>query len=537
MDPGTQAERSRMPEQLVITGGTGGKSSHVAGTHTEARGLAATAVAQAVYPVAPRVLWVSAHSEQPRRLAVRCPGVLFDSAADLEAAEALLSRRGYALLCLDLDGHAGAAGLDGSASLALAARWQRAGCQLLLLSKSPTVEMLLAALRLGVVDVLRIDSELPRLLQRLRALSELPAQAHEQNLRLAPKEEGSRTLRVGGVVTCEPVMRRVLALLRDLSQSDAPVLIQGESGSGKSRLVRLLHELSSRHSRQLLTLSCVGLSASRLSEVVQRSGHVGALLSPPASSKPWSPEAAWAAGGMLVLDEVTALDAAAQAELLRTLHLLPELSSCTKRGPRLRLCATASDDLANMVRLGRFRADLYHRLVAGRVELPPLRSRREDLPLLIAEFWSELCERYGRTAPQLHPEVMRLLVHHPWPGNLRELQQVLELLLLRARTELVTARDLDGLLTAVTCPPRIEIPIGSTLEAAERVVILQTLAAQGGNKAETAALLCISRRTLYDKLNRYQEACVETPEPRPTKPRRSTLLPHLESASSLSSQL
>jgi DNA-binding NtrC family response regulator len=322
---------------------------------------------------------------------------------------------------------------------------------------------------------------------------------------------------LGGVRARSTVMHRLFGHIRDIAQSDAAVLILGESGVGKERLGRTLHEASQRRSRKLVVLVCTGMSVARLRSAlygeepvalfkrVGRLGDSGVLGTAERPGPRISGALAQASGGTLLLDDVAALAPDTQSELLHALNSEPSLQrEPARRGPRVRLLATTTEDIAKLVRLGRFRPDLYHRLAAARLEVPPLRERREDVPLLAEELLATAAIRHQRTPPSLHAEVLALLNAYPWPGNVRELADVMELALLRSRGPVLQASELAGLLYSVPVLPRVEIPLGWTLAAAEREVILQTLAAHSGNRQETADTLAISRRTLYEKLARYK---------------------------------
>lgn len=330
--------------------------------------------------------------------------------------------------------------------------------------------------------------------------------------------EGAQLQTLGVLRSICPAMHRLFGHVRDVAQSDAAVLFLGESGVGKELLARTLHELSPRRGRRLVVLVCTGLSAARLTAALYGEEPAAILKRPtrlPEAEGPAqgrgavggrpSGALAQASGGTLLLDDVAALDPAGQSELLRAVNSEPSLQRFpSRRGPRLRLLSTSTEDLAKLVRLGRFRPDLYHRLAAARLEVPPLRERRGDIGLLAGELLAAAAAHHHRALPTLHPEALALLAGYPFPGNVRELRDVMELALLHGRGPVLRAAELVDLLYAVPVPPRVEIPLGWTLAAAEREVILQTLAAHGGNRQETADTLAISRRTLYEKLARYK---------------------------------
>lgn len=330
--------------------------------------------------------------------------------------------------------------------------------------------------------------------------------------------EGAPLQTLGVLRSVCPSIHRLFGHVRDVAQSDAAVLFLGESGVGKELLARTLHELSPRRGRRLVVLVCTGLSAARLTTALYGEEPAAILKRPArlpetegstedrrAAGGRLSGALTQASGGTLLLDDVAALDAEGQSELLRAVNSEPSLQRFpSRRGPRLRLLSTSTEDIAKLVRLGRFRPDLYHRLAAARLEVPPLRERRGDVALLAGELLAAAAAQHRRPLPTLHPEALALLAGYPFPGNLRELRDVMELALLHSRGPVLRAAELVDLLYAVPVPPRVEIPLGWTLAAAEREVILQTLAAHSGNRQETADTLAISRRTLYEKLARYK---------------------------------
>jgi DNA-binding NtrC family response regulator len=208
-----------------------------------------------------------------------------------------------------------------------------------------------------------------------------------------------------------------------------------------------------------------------------------------------------------VLQDVASLEAPAQATLLRLLSPYPSLilpRHRSRRATSLRLISLSQVDVASLVRQGRFRQDLFYRLAVVRLQLPSLRDRRADLPLLADPVLQRIATAYGYPTPTLDAQAWLLLRGYAWPGNLGEFAQVLEQAVLRARgRSSLTAGDFDGLLDRVCAPAPIELPVGITLAEAEREVILRTLAARGGNRTLAAETLQISRRTLYERIARY----------------------------------
>lgn len=288
---------------------------------------------------------------------------------------------------------------------------------------------------------------------------------------------------------------RVLTELGHVAPSDAPVLLWGEPGVGKEHAARRLHTLSPCRERPFVVLRCAGLSAEALgSELYGPNPGRSALLNPVGLEA--------ARGGTLLLDGVDELGLMAQTVLLLALHALRPPSTSPRRLPPPRLVTSSTEDLRERVRRGRFRRDLYHRLAVVRLHLPPLRERREDLAPLIAELLAEH-EAQGLPSFTLAPDAEELLRSYLWPGNVRELAAVLTQVAWRAHSGVIHARDLGDLLEADVQTGFIQVPRGSTLEAAERLILEETLAALVGNKKRTAEVLGITRRTLYLKLARY----------------------------------
>ena len=292
--------------------------------------------------------------------------------------------------------------------------------------------------------------------------------------------------------------KHVLTELGHVAPSDAPVLLWGEPGVGKEHAARRLHALSPRRERPIVVLRCAGLSAEALgSELYGPNPDLSVLRSPVGLEQ--------ARGGTLLLDGVDELGGIAQTVLLLSLQALRPASASPGQLPPPRLITSATEDLREQVRRGRFRRDLYHRLAVVRILLPPLRQRREDLAPLIAELLAEHAAQ-GFPSFTLAPDAEEVLRSYLWPGNVRELAAVLTQAGWRARSGVVHACDLHDLLEGDGQKGFIQVPRGSTLEAAERLILEETLAALAGNKKRTAEVLGITRRTLYLKLARYSSS-------------------------------
>lgn len=278
-------------------------------------------------------------------------------------------------------------------------------------------------------------------------------------------------------------MRRFLSELRNVAQSEAPVLIWGEPGVGKERAAQALHALSPRRDQPFSVVRCLGLDGASLRDTLE-------------------PILVTGGGGSLLLDGIESLDTAAQVELLRALYRLPAWNAPLPRGrPAPRLISNAAMALDSLVRRGRLRRDLYHRLAVVRLHFPPLRTRDQDLPVLAADLLAA-CAGEDAPSPILEEDALAVLCSYSWPGNVRELAAVLTQAAWRVRAGRLRAADLGGLLDPAATGAAVQIPLGTPLQSAVQTLIEATLAAYGHNKKQTAEALGISRRTLYLKLGR-----------------------------------
>ena len=311
----------------------------------------------------------------------------------------------------------------------------------------------------------------------------------------------SRDLRAEYTMIGEsPAMRRVFEFLERASPVDSSILILGESGTGKELVARAVHASSRRALGPFEVVNCAALAESLVES--ELFGHVKGAYTGATADRPGRFELA--DGGTIFLDEIGELPDRIQTKLLRVL----EQGECCRVGDSrvrhvdVRVIAATNRDLDREVAAGRFRRDLYYRLNVLRVELPPLRERGDDLWLLIDHYSAYYARKCGRASLTLSPEVRELFRAYPWPGNVRQLRNVLERLAVLVPAEPITERDLPpGLLAA---PAGVsEARAGATLEEVEREHILRVLASVNGNKKRAAEILGIDRSTLYAKLKAY----------------------------------
>jgi DNA-binding NtrC family response regulator len=297
-----------------------------------------------------------------------------------------------------------------------------------------------------------------------------------------------------------PGMREAVSLAERVSSTDANVLITGESGVGKDLLASFIHSKSRRAAQPLVKIDCATLPGELLEAELfgyERGAFTGAI-----DARAGRLEAAQK--GTIVLDELAHLSTDAQAKLLRVI----ESRQFERLGGRktikldARLLALTNVDLDTAVQAGRFREDLFYRLNVIRIRVPPLRERKDDLSKLIEHFLKHYAAKHGRSVQRVSPEAKAILAAYNYPGNARELANILERAVIVAAGKRLEEADLPaGLKAALSAEERKARP--QSLAQLEAAYIAETLAATGGNKTQCARILGISRKNLYEKLARY----------------------------------
>lgn len=299
-------------------------------------------------------------------------------------------------------------------------------------------------------------------------------------------------------------MQEVLGTISKVADSSVPVLIQGETGTGKSLLASHIHGISSRRDLPFLTIDCGALPETLLES--ELFGHVkGAFTGAQFSRRGLLEEAQ---GGTVFLDEIGELTSATQVKLLRAIQER-EIRPVGGNKPitvDVRFITATNRNLQEDVASGRFREDLFYRLAVIPIFLPPLRERLTDLILFVGHFVEKFNVRYGKSISGVSPAAMQLLFQQPWKGNIRELENVLERAVLLADQDLLTP-DILGLHFSSTdkrdTSSAASVSLQQAVQSAERRAIQQALVITNGNRTQAATLLGIGRRTLYDKLDEY----------------------------------
>jgi DNA-binding NtrC family response regulator len=305
-----------------------------------------------------------------------------------------------------------------------------------------------------------------------------------------------------GLIGRDPAMREIFKLIGRVAPTDATVLVTGESGTGKELVARAIHQHSRRAHRPLIVVNCAAIPEALLESELfgyERGAFTGAV-----QSKPGRLEAA--DGGSLFLDEIGELAPQLQVKLLRVLQerSFERLGGKQPIRADFRLIAATNQNLKSLIEQGRFREDLFYRLNVVRIEVPPLRARRNDIPVLAAHFLKNVVTNPVRRIPELSEGAMRILMSYDFPGNVRELENVIHRVAVLVSGSVIEAEDVRRTLEAGDAPgavPRasdlLEMPFRDARRALERTLIERALRRAGGNKAEAARILGIRRQRLY----------------------------------------
>ena len=302
------------------------------------------------------------------------------------------------------------------------------------------------------------------------------------------------------LVTQSPAMQRVAELVERVAATGANVLVLGESGTGKDFIARLIHEISPRRDRPFVKIDCAALPEELLES--ELFGYEKGAFTGATESKPGRFEAA--DGGTLVLDEIASLSPSSQAKLLRVI----EERSFERLGGKqvvridVRIIALANVDMKEAVRARAFRDDLYYRLAVVTLELPRLVDRADDIPSLSEQFVRQFTARSGRAGIHLSAEALALLMNYDFPGNVRELRNIIEIAVLSANREVIEPEQLPDYFRSAArlMQSRTHKP---SLAELESVYIREVLEYTRGNKTRAAEILGISRKNLYEKMRRY----------------------------------
>jgi len=376
----------------------------------------------------------------------------------------------------------------------------------IILTGHGSIETAVTAMKQGAYDYLSKPVDVPRLRLLVEKALERGATAREV---AALRRQLRAVWGSGSLIGASRAMQEVYRLIDLAAPTTAPVLIVGESGTGKELVARRLHELSPRSGGPFVAVNCSAIPETLLESEIfghERGAFTGALERRAGCFE-------LAHGGTLLLDEVAEMAPGTQAKFLRILQdgTVRRLGGKSELQVDVRVIAATNRDPAEAIREGKLREDLYYRLNVVTIAIAPLRTRRDDIPLLVEAFIHEFNGKYGKHVRSADEATMRWLVEHPWPGNVRELRNAIERAIIVCDAELIGAPHLPAA-AAAPAPSReaggdaVVLPVGTTVDEAERQLIVRTLAALGNNKARTAEVLGISLKTLHNKLHRYAGA-------------------------------
>ncbi|MCZ6551728.1 MAG: sigma-54 dependent transcriptional regulator [candidate division NC10 bacterium] len=409
-----------------------------------------------------------------------------------EEALEVLSRQEFDVVLLDLK----MPGLGGVETLR---RLRTSGvtAEVVVLTGHPDVDTAIEAMKLGAYDYLTKPFKLSEVEAVLRRAAE-KRQLQEENTALR-RIVGRRD--TGSVILGESqAMRFLLEMVERVAGSSAPVLISGETGTGKGLIARTLHQASPRGDQPFLVINCSAFQDQLLES--ELFGHEKGAFTGAASAKAGLFEVAHR--GTVFLDEVAEMSPAMQAKLLQVLDTgeLRRVGGTKERRVDTRIFAATNKDLHEEVRAGRFREDLFFRLNVVSLAVPPLRDRKEDIPPLVEHFFRQF-RLPGQQKKSVSPEVMRLLMQYAWPGNVRELANTIERLVLLAPGTIIVPEDLPSNIRPTLDLPSEEGDAPLPLAEVERISIIRALRYTEGKKAPAARLLRIDVKTLTHKIERY----------------------------------
>ena len=430
------------------------------------------------------------------RLLLKPEGYVIDTASSPQQVTRALELKDYDVVLIDLnysrDTTSGEEGLDLLRRIRLADE----SLPVVVMTAWGSVDVAVDAMRHGARDFIQKPWDNERLLAIVRTQTALG-----RAIRLGRRLElANQALMADGrspLLAESPAMRPVLDVIARVGPSDANVLVSGENGTGKSLVAQALHAVSPRATRPMVTVNAGGMAEGVFES--ELFGHVRGAFTDAKADRVGRFELA--DGSTLFLDEIANVPSSQQAKLLRVIETgeFERVGSSRTRKVDVRIVSATNADLAAEVEAGRFRQDLLFRLNTIEIVLPPLRDRREDIPLLARHFLSQHTQRYRKGVTGFEPAALQLLMDHRWPGNVRELDHAIERAVLMTQASVIRAVDL-GLRVEAVSAGRLE---DMSLEDVEAFLIRKSMA-RYGNVSHAARALGLSRSALYRRLERYK---------------------------------
>lgn len=373
--------------------------------------------------------------------------------------------------------------------------------QVIILTGHGTIETAVNAMRDGAYDFLTKPVNLDRLsLLVRRALStrDLVLQHHalQNEVEFIKKKQ-----KFSGAIGKSTQMKKIMEIVEQVSRTKASVLVTGESGVGKELISDAIHELSDRREKPFIKVHCAALSETLLES--ELFGHEKGAFTGAVAKKRGRFELAH--NGTLLLDEIGEISPAVQIKILRVLQekKFERVGGEETIEVDVRVISATNKDLKEEIAKGTFREDLYYRLNVVHIHVPPLRERKDDIPLLTSAFLKEFSEENGRSIEAINQKARIALYNYSWPGNIRELRNCLESAVVLTKNTIIAPDDLPPSIVEDSQGDYVRIDVGTSLEEAEKEIIKNTLIAQKGNKSKTADILGIGRKTLHRKIQDY----------------------------------
>lgn len=372
------------------------------------------------------------------------------------------------------------------------------GVPVIVLTGHGSIDSAVNAMRDGAYDFLTK----PLSLDRLTLIVKRALEGRElvlQHRQLQEELESRKSFE--SIIGKSAEMQKIFQMVRRVADSKASVLITGESGVGKELIANAVHNLSSRREKPLIKVHCAALSESLLES--ELFGHEKGSFTGATSLKRGRFELAHS--GTLFLDEIGEIDQNVQIKILRVLQdkKFERVGGEQTLEVDVRIIAATNRDLEKEIAAGRFREDLYYRLNVVHIHIPPLRERKDDIPLMVTSFIQEFADENCKKIEGIDARARSALYKFDWPGNIRQLRNCLESAVVMCEGKIITLDDLPPTISQTSDVDTIRVPVGIKMDEAEKIIIQQNLAIQKGNKSKTADILGIGRKTLHRKIEEF----------------------------------
>lgn len=382
-------------------------------------------------------------------------------------------------------------------------------CTVVVLTAQGSIELAVEAMKIGAYDFIQKPVDSARLRNTLSNATHM--RETERQLEVTRRKLRDTGI-LGPLVGASRKMKEIYALIEQVAPSNVSVLITGESGTGKELVARALHELSPRKPRPFVAVNCAAIPETLIESEIfghEKGAFTGALERRAGCFE-------LAEEGTLLLDEIGEMPIATQAKLLRVLEdrKLRRLGSKVESPVDVRVLAATNKNPDTAVDSGQLRADLYYRLNVFNIHMPPLRDHKEDIPAIVDSMIQDMNEKHGRSVPGVEPGMLQRLMQYDWPGNVRELRNTIERAVILCGTNPVSTQHLPpgfgsrGVDTSSesAVANTVKVEVGTTVDEAERLLIVKTLASTNNNKTRAAEILGISLKTLHNKLKEYSHS-------------------------------